>query len=442
MKNGRKILVIGAAGIGYSLIAKNPRAKGLLDAASARELRPFYPSFPCVTCVVQASLTTGVAPNRHGIVSNGYWNRDLGRPSFWEQSGALVQAPRIWDAIRMRRPDFRAGLLFFQQSMGSGADVILTPAPIHKHHGGMIQDCYSQPPDLYPKILKEIGPFNLRWYWGPFTSLRATEWIVNAAKIVLRDAPLDLVYVYLPHMDYNQQRFGPAHEKVSRDLFETCGLIATLMDYARERDYVPVVASDYGIVRVAGPVHINRLLRQAGFLKIRDVRGMIYPDLAASAAFAMVDHQVAHVYVSSGDQNDVKAVLERADGIERVMDDDGKREMKIDHARSGELVALAKHDRWFAYPWWDAREKHPEYATHVDIHQKPGYDPAELFFNFFPPGVSLVAEKVGGSHGRPAASDDAAGMIIVPEELKSLDVIGRPTDLDVAKTVAEYLLRT
>jgi hypothetical protein len=171
-------------------------------------------------------------------------------------------------------------------------------------------------------------------------------------------------------------------------------------------------------------VHINRALRRAGWLKVREELGREQLDAGASDAFAVADHQVAHVYVSRPELvHEVAQLLRGLPGVERVLDEGGKRAIGLDHPRSGELVAIARADSWFTYYHFLDDERAPDYARTVDIHRKPGYDPVELFIDpalkmaklriaarlaqkmlgmrYLMDVISLDATLVKGSHGRP-----------------------------------------
>ena len=143
-----------------------------------------------------------------------------------------------------------------------------------------------------------------------------------------------------------------------------------------------LVVSEYGITPVSEAVHVNRALREAGLLRVRDERGREQLDAGASDAFALSDHQIAHVYVNEpGALARTREVLEGLDGVEQVLDEEGKRAWGLDHPRSGELVAISRADRWFSYYFWLDDARAPDYARTVDIHRKPGYDPVELFID-------------------------------------------------------------
>jgi predicted AlkP superfamily pyrophosphatase or phosphodiesterase len=198
-----------------------------------------------------------------------------------------------------------------------------------------------------------------------------------------RDPTLTLVY--LPHLDYNLQRLGPdlAHPRVQRDLRELDAVCGELIDFAAATQRDVIVVSEYGITPVRDAVHVNRALREAGLVQVRpEESGREVLDPGASAAFALADHQIAHVYVNDREKIPaVRAILERLDGVERVLDGYGKRAIGLDHERSGELVAISAADRWFSYYYWLDDRRAPDFARTVDIHRKPGYDPVELFFD-------------------------------------------------------------
>jgi predicted AlkP superfamily pyrophosphatase or phosphodiesterase len=393
----RKLLVVNVAGLGWELVSRHqPPGAGFA-------FRQAETVFPAVTCTVQASFRTATPPSDHGMIANGLLFRHIQRVMFWEQAAALVVGPRIWDDAR--RAGKKVGLLFWQQSLGEHADFILTPKPVHKHHGGMIQDCYSQPHDLYGRLCATIGrPFELMDYWGPLASVRANEWIVDATCEIMRSPDLapDLLFTYLPGLDYDLQRHGPNHRKSFHCLEKSYADFSNLWKNAEASGYDVLLFGDYNIEQVTGgPVFPNLRLREAGLFATRTVDDAAYPDFFASGAFAVADHQVAHVYCA--DEPAVRRAeeaLKHFDGIGEILGRREQHEAGLDLERSGDLVLVAQKGHWFAYPWWTDRREAPDYATHVDIHNKPGYDPCELFFGWLPMSVSTNAAKVRGTHGR------------------------------------------
>jgi predicted AlkP superfamily pyrophosphatase or phosphodiesterase len=296
------------------------------------------------------------------------------------------------------------GVLFWQQSLGESVDVLISPAPIHKHHGGMIQSCYSKPVGLYDRLRTSVGrDFNLMHYWGPLASAKSSDWIASATAALLqdKDAP-DLCFTYLPVLDYDLQRFGPDSEKAKKALAALQGELTEILISARENNYDVLVFGDYAIRSAGeGAVLPNLALKNKGFLQCRNIKGALYPDLYASSAFAVVDHEIAHVYVKNRDQIvEVRDVLRHLQGVGDVLDGEGQIKEGVAHTRSGELVLVADDGYWFAYPWWNDKKQAPDYAGHVDIHNKPGYDPCELFFGWPPMSVSQNTDKIKGTHGR------------------------------------------
>ncbi|MFC1499084.1 nucleotide pyrophosphatase/phosphodiesterase family protein [Verrucomicrobiota bacterium] len=403
MKDSKKkrLLVVQVAALGFDFLKTFHGAqwKGL-------EFKPMDSVFPALTCPVQAAFRTASPPSEHGMVANGVFQKNLLKPMFWEQSSLLVDGARIWQ--KFRDNEKKVAMLFWQQSMGEYVDYLLTPAPIHKHHGGMIQDCYSKPAGLYQELCSVLGsPFKLRDYWGPMASTKASDWIARATCSVLgkSDQAPDLCLTYLPGLDYDLQRYGPDHEKSRKALGEVIKQLDMLRETAEANGYDILVFGDYAIGNCSEAVFPNRLLRDAGFLNVRDVKGRLYPDIFESRAFAMTDHEIAHVYLS--DPDDEQAVRSMFSGTKEIAEVLGKVEQirkGIDHYNSGNLVLIASEGKWMSYPWWNENETGPEYAGHVDIHNKPGYDPCELFWGWPPGSVSKDTGKVRGSHGRVVSS--------------------------------------
>jgi predicted AlkP superfamily pyrophosphatase or phosphodiesterase len=389
----RKLLIVQAAALSRPLDVSG------LNFAETRSV------CPAVTCTVQASFRTASHASAHGMIANGRFFRPLRKAMFWEQSAGLVQGERIWSHFRDRGR--RVGMMFWQQSLGESADWVLSPAPIHKHHGGMIDDCYCRPADLYPKLCKRLGRrFKLHHYWGPLARADVGDWIAQATAAVMTDEQLapDLLLSYLPTLDYDLQRYGPDDPRCDAAYAAVERQLETLLAAADEADYDMLVFGDYAMTAARRCVFPNRVLREAGLLKIRNVRGMIYADLYDSDAFALVDHEAAHVYCHNADVVDrALEALAGLEGVEAVLDREAQANCKLDHANSGEFVLLSEEGCWFAYPWWAERERAPDFASHVDIHNKPGFDPCELFgrpWSWPPFAIPQDVSRVGGTHGR------------------------------------------
>ena len=419
----KKLLVVDIAALGWNLVRHLP------------EFQPAQSVWPAITCAAQASFRTASNPQQHGIVANGLFFKDLTKVLFWEQSATLVEGPRIWDKFRARGGT--VGLMFWQQSMGENVDLIVTPAPIHKHSGGMIQACYTQPASLEARLNEAVGrPFNLMNYWGPLANYKSSDWIVNAVISVMGmpDAAPDLLLSYIPHLDYDLQRHGPDSEEAAKALDILLGYLTRLKAACNDFGYDWIFVGDYAIESVKrGAVFPNRALREAGLFHVRDIRRMAYTDFFTSPAFAVVDHQIAHVYC-----RDAKAIesartcLQALPGVAEVLDREAQSRRGIAHPRSGDLILAAEDGAWFAYPWFEKTEA-PDYASHVDIHNKPGYDPCELFFGWPPGSVSFDTTKIHGTHGSVGEGFEIAWT-------SSLAFDSPPTNLlDLATTTQRWM---
>lgn len=391
-----RLLILQVAALGYDLL----RNHGVADCRGLR-FAPADSVFPAVTCAVQGTMRTAQPPRDHGMVLNGVYLRELRRPSFWEQSSALVRGERIWAEHRNRGGT--TGMLFWQQSLGEEVDMLLSPWPVHRHGGSLVDTTHSVPASLYQDLCRDIGrPFRLRHYWGPLSSVRASRWIADATAAVCArsDAP-DLLFSYLPHLDYALQKFGPDHPRSSQSLQELLDILGALLDNAREHGYDVLVYGDYAIGPATSVLYPNRILREAGLMAVRDADGRSYPNVHESTAFTVVDHEVAHVHLRSPqDRSRVTDVLRQglADKV-RICDGTDTFGHDLAGGRAGDLVLAGAPGTWFAYPWWTDKREAPDYANHIDIHNKPGFDPCELFFGRTPFTVSTDAAKVRGTHG-------------------------------------------
>lgn len=391
--------------------------------------------FPAVTCTAQASMLTGLMPAGHGIVANGWYFRDLAEVWFWRQSNRLVEGEKLWESLRRERPGFSCAKLFWWYNMYASADWSVTPRPIYPADGRKLPGLYSYPADLEAELEQKLGPFPFFNFWGPKADLSASAWIAACAEEVFRRERPDLTLVYLPHLDYNLQRLGPEDPAVGKDLADIDRVAGGLIEQVRSQGAQVFVVSEYGIEPATGVVHINRLLREKGLLAVRATLGWEQLDAGASRAFAVADHQAAHVYVAQPDDiMPVRRLLESAPGIERVLGAQEKRAWGLDHPRAGELVAVAEPGHWFTYYFWLDDAKAPDYARTVDIHRKPGYDPVELFVDpdlalpqvkiawrllqkrlgqrVLLDVIPLKPELVKGTHGRPAASPEQGPLLI------------------------------
>ena len=386
----QKTVVIDVVGLSESVIgAHTPFLKAYL---ATRHLTRIRPVLPAVTTTAQSCYVTGKWPTDHGIVGNGWYDREDAEVKFWKQSNHLVQAEKLWDAARRENPDFTVSKMFWWYNMYSTADFSVTPRPQYHADGVKAPDCYAHPADLRDRLQAELGPFPLFSFWGPNSNIKASKWIADASMRVDDWHDPTLTLIYLPHLDYCLQKFGPDVAKISGELREIDALCEELVRFYERKGARVMLLSEYGITPVSRPIHINRILREAGLITVRVERGLELLDAGACRAFATADHQVAHVYVSDPTVLDtVKRLLEATPGVARVLDAEGKRQAHLDHPRSGDLVAVAEPDAWFTYYYWLDDARAPDFARLVDIHRKPGYDPVELFMDPKNPLIKLRA---------------------------------------------------
>jgi predicted AlkP superfamily pyrophosphatase or phosphodiesterase len=429
------LVVIDVVGLTPRLLGHMPRLAAVADTGWQAELGTVLPA---VTCTVQSTLLTGALPREHGIVGNGWYFRDLGEVLLWRQHNALVGGDKLWHAARRARPGYTVANICWWYAMGADVDWTVTPRPIYYADGRKEPDCYTYPPELHGELTAELGPFPLFTYWGPGAGLPSSRWICRAAEQVMARHNPDLTLVYVPHLDYDLQRFGPSAPQAAAAAAELDGVLGPLLDAARARGATVVVLSEYGITEARRPVDVNRALRSAGLLRVHTQDGMEYLDPWTSRAFAVADHQIAHVYVADpADTEAVRKLCTDLPGVAEVLDDAGKAAQGLDHPRSGELVLLAEPDAWFTYYYWLDDARAPDFARLVEIHRKPGYDPAELLFDPAAPGaakrragLALLRKKLGmrylmsvvgldagaaavrGSHGR-LPGDPSDGPILL-----------------------------
>ena len=476
----KRLAVINVVGLTEALIGDyTPR---IAEFRRRGALAHIAPAFPAVTCTAQSNYLTGKTPSEHGIVGNGWFNRELSEVQFWKQSNHIVQSPKIWDTLRKESEivnrKSQIANLFWWFNMYSSVDYSITPRPMYPADGRKFFDIYSWSYSIREEIKKDLGEFPFFSFWGPAAGIdspqgkadAAARWIAESAKWIENKYSPTLNLIYLPHLDYNLQRHGPfrksgkrkaesgnkselAHiggyelnPKIHRDLREIDAIVGDLIDYFSNRSVSVVLLSEYGITNVDTPVHLNRLFREQGWLTVKDELGLEILDAGASKVFAVADHQVAHIYLNPADaglEKSVRDVLEKTSGVEKVLGKAEKIAAGIDHSRAGDLIAVARENAWFTYYYWLDDARAPDFARTVDIHRKPGYDPVELFLDPKIPAVKLkiawrlLQKKLGlrmlmdvipldatlvkGSHGRrPADKKDWPVFITSQPELLSV----------------------
>ena len=474
----KRTAVINVVGLTEALIGRHtPRIASFQAQGSAAVISP---AFPAVTCTAQSTYLTGATASQHGIVGNGWYNRELAEVQFWKQSNHLVKGRKLWEELREMDRDFTCAKLFWWYNMYSTADYSITPRPLYPADGRKVFDIYTAPISIRTEIKNDLGEFPFPTFWGPAAGVKtpqgspeaASRWIAQSAKWIEQRYRPTLSLIYLPHLDYNLQRCGPScspggtqenspgfpslgteakkssspegttdkgarietrfslNPAITADLHAIDNIVGELIDFFDQAGVQVILLSEYGITNVDRPVHLNRAFRSKGWVAIKDELGLEMLDCGASKAFAVADHQVAHVYVNDPSiAGQVRDVIQGQPGVEQVLDVAGKREWGINHPRAGDFVVIAKENAWFTYYYWMDDAVAPDFARTVDIHRKPGYDPAELFldpnlrapklriatrllqkklgFRMLMDVVPLDASLVKGSHGRrPADSRD------------------------------------
>jgi predicted AlkP superfamily pyrophosphatase or phosphodiesterase len=397
------LVVLNTVGLTSRLLPHAARLHGLARAGWQRPLREVLPA---VTCTAQATLLTGQTAAGHGIVGNGWLWRDTGEVRFWQQSNRLLQAEPVYATARrhaaQRGRPFRCAKLFWWFNQGAAVDFSITPKPYYGADGNKVFGILGTPDGLTERLERRLGPFPFQTFWGPLAGLACTQWIGRAAADVLQAERPDLTLVYLPHLDYDTQRFGPARCDLPRLVGDLDAACAPLLDAARALGARVWVVNECRHAQVHQAVTPNRALRQAGLLTARPGPFGETLDAFASRAFAVCDHQAAHVYVNdAADIPPVRALLAALSGVERVVAGEERAVLGLDHPRAGDLVMLSAPEAWFAYPYWLDDRNAPDFARTVDIHRKPGYDPCELFFDpalWWPKGRALrrlLQKKLG-----------------------------------------------
>ena len=417
----QRTAVINVVGLTTRLIGEHtPNIRAFLERNCFARVEPVLPA---VTCTAQATYLTGKLPRDHGIVANGWYDREYDEHRFWKQSNHLMRGEKLWEALRRVDPEFTCAKLFWWFNMFSSADYAITPRPLYPADGRKVFDVHTQPMGMRERIKKDLGPFPFASFWGPASDIRSSIWIAESAKWVEEKHWPSLSLVYLPHLDYNLQRVGLDWPVIKTDLKQIDDVVGDLIRFYEARNIKVVLLSEYGITDVSQPVHLNRIFRQKDWLSIKDELGRETLELGSSRVFAIADHQVAHVYVNDASLlNEVRALLEATAGVQTVLGKTEKYYNGLQHERCGDLIAIADARSWFTYYFWNDDCLAPDFARCVDIHRKCGYDPVELFldpklkapklqvglklakkmlgFRMLMDVIPLDASLVKGSHGR------------------------------------------
>ena len=446
-----RVAVINVVGLTKSLIGEHtPAIKAFAEAA---KLQSFVPAFPAVTCTAQSSYLTGKSVGEHGIVGNGWYDREAAEVKFWKQSNHLVRGGKVWERLRGRFPEATCAKMFWWYNMYSSADYAATPRPLYPADGRKVFDIHTQPMGMREAMKADLGDFPFPSFWGPGAGITSSQWIAESAKWIETKQQPTLNLVYLPHLDYCLQQYGPDAPEVSPELEAIDGVVGELIEFFKDQGVEPVLLSEYGISKVNRAVHLNREFRKRGWIQVKDELGTETLDCGGCRAFAVADHQVAHVYINDPSiRDEVRDMLEQCDGVEEVRVPSEMWSEGVAIERAGDLIAVSDADAWFTYYFWEDDALAPDYARCVDIHRKPGYDPVELFID---PALSapklkiaqfLLKKKLGlralldvipldaslvkGSHGRDR----------VPEAEQPVFISKSDLNLSCAEDVSDAIL--
>ena len=431
------VILLSIPGLRRQDVALMPQLQSLTGEGDCGEL---VPSFPAVTCPVQANMTTGAPPCEHGVVANGSFDRDTNQVEMWTETNACIARPQLWDIMQQHSSELTSAVWFPLHSKQCAATYVCTPAPIHNPDGTESLWCYTQPESLYGELRDELGHFPLQHFWGPAANVKSTAWIVDSAIVAAKQFQPNLFYLYLPHLDYAAQKFGPDSEQARQALVALDQQIGKLVEdfcvaYGDSRP-LWLAASEYVITAVDHVCYPNRILREAGLLSVREQDDGEHLDFAASRAWALADHQFSHVFVRDRDLvtlDQVQSLFSEHPGIAEILFPSDYPRYDLGHGNSGDLMLVSTPNSWQAYYWWTDDARAPGYARTVDIHRKPGYDPVEMFWDPASKGIPLDATLVKGSHGAPALDPSQRGVLLSSE--KGVFVERPLADTDVADIV-------
>lgn len=382
----KRVSVLNVVGLTQSVLREMPRLKAWSES---REVQSFKPAFPAVTCTAQSSYLTGKPVGEHGIVGNGWYDREAAEVKFWKQSNHLVKGEKVWENLGIK-----CAKMFWWYNMYSSADFAATPRPLYPADGRKAFDIHTQPMAMREEIKADLGDFPFPSFWGPNAGIPSSQWIAESARWIEKKEKPDLNLVYLPHLDYGLQKFGPGAPEMAAEYEAIDQVTCDLIEELEAEGVEVLVLSEYGISKVSKAIHLNRVFREKGWIQVKDELGLETLDCGGCQAFAVADHQVAHIYVNDpAIEKEVREVVLATDGVEEIREGSDLWPEGIGRERGGDFVAVSEADAWFTYYFWNDDAKAPDYARCIDIHRKPGYDPVELFLD---PKIKFPIARIGG----------------------------------------------
>lgn len=429
----KRVVLLSVPGLRAQDLERMPALARLSGRGQQVRLRP---SCPAVTWPVQANMLTGKLASEHGVIANGFYWRESQRVEMWTAWNDKIQQPQIWDLLHQRDPRLTSAVWFPMLSKGCGADYICMPAPVHNPDGSESLWCYTKPVEFYGELRDRFGHFPLQHFWGPLANIKSTAWIADSGIYAAERFQPRFSYLYLPHLDYAAQKSGPDSPAALAAIADLDQVLQKLVDgmtaAAPQDDWLWLVAGEYAITPVDHVTFPNRVLRAAGLLSVRPGNGGEEIDFATTPAWALVDHQVSHVFVRDRDPSIVERVVgafRETPGMAEVLSGSARSRYDLEHERAGDVVLISTANSWQAYYWWNDDSAAPSYARTVDIHRKPGYDPVELHFDFPTKSIPLDATLIRGSHGAPVQSAAQETVLIASQPVLGDRAAWRDVDI-------------
>ena len=410
------VIFLSVPGLRHADLANMPNLNKLVAGGTSTRINH---AFPAVTWPSQANLLTGKMPTDHGVVANGFFWRKENKVEMWTAWNEVIQQPQIWDVLKADHPELKSAAWFPMLSKGCNADYVCMPAPIHQPDGSEELWCYTKPQEYYGSLLESLGHFPLQHFWGPMANIKSSAWIANSAAAAATKFKPNFFYIYLPHLDYQAQKFGPNSEQATqsvKELDELIGQFSADMQNAYDSEVCWMIASEYVITEVDHVLYPNRILRSADLLQLKhEENGGELIDFENTPAWALVDHQFSHIFVNQSHHDLIEKIADLfkdCKGVDEVLVGNSRDKYGMDHERSGEIIVISESHSWQAYYWWTDDQLAPSFARTVDIHRKPGYDPVELHFDMATKSIPLDATLIKGSHGAPSKSEQQRGVFL------------------------------
>jgi len=395
----------------------------------------FAPTFPCLTSSVQAAMLTGRRASEHGVVANGCYDPERQTVAFWNGCHNMIESPTFFTKLTEAKPGLKSAVWNAQNIRGAAATFVVSPGPVRGPDSLGTSGCYTKPESLYNELVSHAGTLPIGRYWSPKANAHLTKWILEGALWLAKTHTPNFHLVCLPHLEGAAQKYGPNSEQAAEGLAELDTALADFIDRYEKLSIAKrtawLLVGEYVTTPVSQVIYPNRILREAGLLKVREERGREYVDWDHSDAFAMVDHQVAHVFVNRGDANGVADLFRAMGNIGDLVVGRERSAMGVEHPRSAPVILISRPDGWFSYYWWHTDDAAPPFARMVGNSSKLGYDPMELFVDPVTGRIPLDAALVKGSHGAPVTQSEQRTILITthPELLEGLPSPARDVDL-------------